>query len=221
MVPVREFSEDEYLLFCTRKGMVKKTSLAAYRNIRSSGIHAIRVVGDDELIDVRLTQVGDEVVLASARGKAIRFAESDVREMGRVARGVKGIVLGRGDAVIGLVVVRDEAALLVVTERGMGKRTQISEYRLQRRGGKGVINVRLSPKTGSVVSIKEVSDDDELVLITRKGIVNRQRVAEIRETGRNAQGVRLISLDTGDHVVDVTRVISESKAEELAEVESS
>jgi DNA gyrase subunit A len=179
------------------------------------------VVGDDELIDVRLTQVGDEVVLASARGKAIRFAESDVREMGRVARGVKGIVLGRGDAVIGLVVVRDEAALLVVTERGMGKRTQISEYRLQRRGGKGVINVRLSPKTGSVVSIKEVSDDDELVLITRKGIVNRQRVAEIRETGRNAQGVRLISLDTGDHVVDVTRVISESKAEELAEVESS
>jgi DNA gyrase subunit A len=103
----------------------------------------------------------------------------------------------------------------------MGKRTQISEYRLQRRGGKGVINVRLSPKTGSVVSIKEVSDDDELVLITRKGIVNRQRVAEIRETGRNAQGVRLISLDTGDHVVDVTRVISESKAEELAEVESS
>jgi len=221
MVPVREFSEDEYLLFCTRKGVVKKTSLAAYQNIRSSGIHAIRVVGDDELIDVRLTQGGDEVVLASARGKAIRFPESDVREMGRVARGVRGIVLARGDAVIGLVVVRDEAALLVVTERGLGKRTQISEYRLQRRGGKGVINVRLSAKTGAVVAIKEVSDDDELVLITRNGIVNRQPVAEIRETGRNAQGVRLINLDAGDQVVDVTRVISEGSAEELAEVETS
>jgi DNA gyrase subunit A len=217
MVPVREFTEDVYLLFATRKGIVKKTSLAAYRNIRSSGINAIAVVGDDELMDVRVTREGDEVVLATRRGKAIRFHESDVRPMGRVARGVKGIVLGRGDRVIGLVVVRDEAALLVVTEKGKGKRTQISEYRMQRRGGKGVINVRLSGKTGSVVSIKEVSDGDELVLITRKGIVNRQRVAEIRETGRNAQGVRLISLDAGDQVVDVTLVVSEKEERELAE----
>jgi DNA gyrase subunit A len=217
MVPVREFTEDVYLLFATRKGIVKKTSLAAYRNIRSSGINAIAVVGDDELMDVRVTREGDEVVLATRRGKAIRFHESDVRPMGRVARGVKGIVLGRGDRVIGLVVVRDEAALLVVTEKGKGKRTQISEYRMQRRGGKGVINVRLSGKTGSVVAIKEVSDGDELVLITRKGIVNRQRVAEIRETGRNAQGVRLISLDAGDQVVDVTLVVSEKEERELAE----
>jgi DNA gyrase subunit A len=217
MVPVREFTEDVYLLFATRKGIVKKTSLAAYRNIRSSGINAIAVVGDDELMNVSLTREGDEVVLATRRGKAIRFHEKDVRPMGRVARGVKGIVLGRGDRVIGLVVVRDEAALLVVTEKGMGKRTQISEYRMQRRGGKGVINVRLSAKTGSVVSIREVSDGDELVLITRKGIVNRQRVAEIRETGRNAQGVRLISLDAGDQVVDVTRVVSEKEERELAE----
>jgi DNA gyrase subunit A len=217
MVPVREFTENVYLLFATRKGMVKKTSLAAYRNVRSSGINAIGIVGDDELMDVRLTSKGDEVVLATRRGKAIRFQESDVRPMGRVARGVKGIVLGRGDRVIGLVVVRDEAALLVVTEKGMGKRTQISEYRMQRRGGKGVINVRLSAKTGSVVSIKEVSDGDELVLITRNGIVNRQRVKEIRETGRNAQGVRLINLDAGDQVVDVTRVVSEKEEHELAE----
>jgi DNA gyrase subunit A len=217
MVPVREFTENVYLLFATRKGMVKKTSLAAYRNVRSSGINAIGIVGDDELMDVRLTSKGDEVVLATRRGKAIRFQESDVRPMGRVARGVKGIVLGRGDRVIGLVVVRDEAALLVVTEKGLGKRTQISEYRMQRRGGKGVINVRLSAKTGSVVSIKEVSDGDELVLITRNGIVNRQRVKEIRETGRNAQGVRLINLDAGDQVVDVTCVVSEKEEHELAE----
>jgi DNA gyrase subunit A len=217
MVPVREFSEDSYLLFATRKGLVKKTSLAAYGNIRSSGINAISVVPGDELMNVRLTSGEDEVVLATRRGKAIRFHEGEVREMGRVARGVKGIALGRGDEVIGLVTVSDEVGLLVVTEKGMGKRTQISQYRMQRRGGKGVINVRLTRKTGNVVSIREVADHDELVLITRKGIVNRQRVAEIRKTGRNAQGVRLINLGAGDLVVDVTRVISETLEEELAE----
>jgi DNA gyrase subunit A len=220
MVPVREFSEDRYLLFATLKGIVKKTSLAAYGNIRSSGINAIGIAAGDELMDVRLTSGDDEVVLATRRGKAIRFHEREVRKMGRVARGVKGIVLGRGDKLIGLVTVEDEAALLVVTEKGMGKRTKISQYRMQRRGGKGVINVRLSAKTGKVVSIKEVEDDDELVLITRNGIVNRQRVAEIRETGRNAQGVRLINLDRGDQVVDVTRVISEKQERELAEAKA-
>ena len=216
MVPVREFREDEYLLFATRKGLVKKTSLAAYANVRSSGINAISVVDDDELIDVQLTGGEHEVVLATRKGKAIRFHEREVREMGRVAQGVRGIALGRGDQVVGLVVVRDEAALLVVTEKGMGKRTKISQYRMQRRGGKGVINVRLSPKTGKVVSIREVRDEDELVLITRKGIVNRQRVKEIRETGRNAQGVRLINLDAGDQVMDVARVVSEREAAAVA-----
>ncbi|UCC83444.1 MAG: DNA gyrase subunit A [Gemmatimonadota bacterium] len=219
MVPVREFSEDRYLLFATRKGMVKKTSLAAYANVRSSGINAISVADGDELIDVRLTQPGDEVLLATRNGKAIRFEEEQVREMGRVARGVKGIVLGRADHVVGLVVVSGEAALLVVTEKGMGKRTQIAQYRLQRRGGKGVINIRLTPKTGKVVSIKEVRDGDELVLVTRKGIVNRQRVKEIRETGRNAQGVRLVNLDAGDQLVDVTRVVSEKQEAELTAAE--
>jgi len=219
MVPVREFSEDRYLLFATRKGMVKKTSLAAYANVRAGGINAISVVDGDELMDVRLTEPGDEVVLATRNGKAIRFEEEQVREMGRVARGVRGIVLGRGDEVVGLVVVGGEAALLVVTEKGMGKRTQIAQYRLQRRGGKGVINIRLSPKTGKVVSIKEVRDGDELVLVTRHGIVNRQRVKEIRETGRNAQGVRLVNLDPGDQLVDVTRVVSERQEVELAVTE--
>jgi DNA gyrase subunit A len=213
MVPVREFRDDQYLLFATRRGMVKKTSLAAYGNVRSSGINAISVVDKDELIDVRRTHGGNQVILASRNGKAIRFKESEVREMGRVARGVKGIVLGRGDEVVDLVVVDDEAALLVVTERGMGKRTKIDQYRMQRRGGKGVINVRLSPKTGKVVSIMEVKDADELVFVTRNGIVNRQRVKEIRETGRNAQGVRLVNLDAGDKLVDVTRVVSEKEEE--------
>jgi DNA gyrase subunit A len=214
MVPVREFKDDQYLLFATQKGMVKKTSLAAYGNARSGGINAISVVDKDELIDVRLTGGDDQVVLATRNGKAIRFQEGEVREMGRVARGVKGIVLSRGDQVVDMVVVRDEAALLVVTERGMGKRTKIDQYRMQRRGGKGVINVRMSPKTGKVVSIMEVRDDDELVFVTRNGVVNRQRVKEIRETGRNAQGVRLVNLDRGDTLVDVTRVVSEKEEEE-------
>ncbi len=220
LLPVREFSEDRYLLFATRRGLVKKTTLAAYSNVRASGIRAINVQDSDELIDVQLTDGNSEIVLATRNGKAIRFREKDVRQMGRSTRGVKGIELGRGDEVVGLVVVaRKSAGLLVVCEKGMGKRTDISHYRMQRRGGKGVINVRLSRKTGKVVSIKEVRHKDELVLVTRKGIVNRQPVAEIRETGRNAQGVRLVNLDPGDSVVDVTRVVSEEQEAELAAAE--
>ncbi len=220
MVPVREFTDDQYLLFATRKGIVKKTVLAAYGNVRSGGIKAINVADEDELMNVRLTSGSDEVILATRNGKAIRFEEEEVRDMGRGARGVKGIALGRDDEVVGLVVVRDEEALLVVTERGMGKRTPIEDYRLQRRGGKGVINVRLSAKTGKVISIKAVGEADELMLVTRRGIVNRQRVEEIRETGRNAQGVRLVNLDDGDLVVDVARVVSEEEEEELAGAKS-
>ena len=217
---MREFSEDRFLLFATRGGLVKKTALSAYSNVRSSGIRAINIVESDELIDVYLTDGSNEVLLATRNGKAIRFNESDVREMGRSARGVKGISLARGDAVVGLVVAaREDAALLVVCERGLGKRTDITSYRVQRRGGKGVINVRLTQKTGKVVAIKEVRDKDELVLITRKGIVNRQPVAEIRETGRAAQGVRLVNLDTGDLVVDATCVALEDEADVLAAAE--
>ena len=219
MRPVREFSEDEYLLFATAKGLVKKTSLDAYRNVRQGGINAISVREDDELIDVQLTTGDNQVVLATRNGKAIRFHEGEARQMGRTARGVKGIGIARGDRMIGLVVVGEDASLLVVTEKGMGKRTNISHYRMQRRGGKGVINMRLSAKTGKVVSIKEVGDDDELVLITRNGIVNRQRVSEIRETGRNTQGVRVISLGAGDVLMDVTRVVSEKQERELAAAE--
>ncbi len=220
LLPVREFSENRFLFFATRGGLVKKTALSAYSNVRSSGIRAINIVESDELIDVYLTDGSNEVLLATRNGKAIHFNESDVREMGRSARGVKGISLARGDAVIGLVVAaREDAALLVVCERGLGKRTDITSYRVQRRGGKGVINVRLTQKTGKVVAIKEVRDKDELVLITRKGIVNRQPVAEIRETGRAAQGVRLVNLDTGDLVVDATCVALEDEADLLTAAE--
>ncbi|MBI4410003.1 MAG: DNA gyrase subunit A [Gemmatimonadetes bacterium] len=217
IVPVREFREDRFLIFATRQGVVKKTALSSYGNVRVVGVNAINVVDGDELMDVQITGGDDEVILATREGMAIRFHESDVREMGRVATGVRGITLGRGDRVVGMVVVpRDIAAettLLVVTENARGKRTPVDDYRLQFRGGKGVINFRTNERTGKVVAIKSVRPDDELMLITRNGIVNRQRVREIRVIGRATQGVRLMALDAGDIVVDVARLVSEEESE--------
>ncbi|HEX7090053.1 MAG TPA: DNA gyrase subunit A, partial [Longimicrobiales bacterium] len=215
LVPVREFRDDQYLIFATRQGIVKKTSLSAYRHVRSSGINAINVLEGDELIDVQITSGSDEVILATREGMAIRFHEADVREMGRATTGVRGITLDAEDRVVGMVVVRREAAsettLLVVTEYGRGKRTPVDDYRLQRRGGKGVINFKTNGKSGKVVAIKEVQKDDELMLITRNGVVNRLRCNEIRVIGRATQGVRVIALDEGDVVVDVARLVPEDE----------
>ena len=220
VVPVREFSENRFLLFATRKGVVKKTALSAYRHIRAAGVNAINIVEGDELIDVQITRGDDEVILATRRGMAIRFHEGDVRGMGRVATGVRGIELRSDDRVIGMVVLKREsmesATLLVATELGRGKRTAVSEYRFQHRGGRGVINLKIAEATGAVVAIKEVFDLDELMLITRNGVVNRQRIAEIRVIGRNTQGVRLMSLDEGDMVVDVARLIPDDESPEDA-----
>ncbi len=216
LVPVREFSDRRYLLFATRDGVVKKTALSAYGNVRSVGINAINIRAGDELIGVQLTDGTSDVVLATRLGKAIRFSEQDVREMGRVAGGVRGVRLGGDDRVIGMVATTDggDATLLVVTERGMGKRTRVSEYRLQRRGGKGLINIRVGPKTGPVVAIKPISGGDELMVITRRGIVNRQSADGIRVIGRNTQGVRLVNLDPEDTVMDVARVVPEEEVPE-------
>src|SRR5690606_35119767 len=175
IVPVREFRDDRYLLFASRKGVVKKTALSAYRHVRVKGVNAINITEEDELIDVQITGGNDEVILATYEGMAIRFHESDVREMGRVATGVRGIRLRPNDAVVGMVVVheatRDNATLLVVTEQGRGKRTAIDDYRFQSRGGMGVINFRITEATGKIVAIKGVQPDDELMLISRRGIV--------------------------------------------------
>ena len=208
VLPVREFARDRFLLFCTRNGIVKKTPLSAYGNVRAVGIHAIRFREGDALIDVRITDGSNEVVLATRLGKAIRFQESDVRPMGRVAEGVIGIRLGVDDEVVGMVVMRrPEETLLVATERGMGKRSEISDYRLQQRGGMGVINVKFTRRTGPVVAVKAVTDGDQLMVITRNGVVNRQRVDEMRVIGRATQGVRMVNLDKGDSVVDVALVV--------------
>jgi DNA gyrase subunit A len=224
LVPVREFSAERSLMFATRQGVVKKTVLSAYGNPRVTGINAINVSAGDELIEVQLTDGSSDVVLATRLGMAIRFHESDVREMGRATTGVRGITLQRDDYVVGMVVLAEGATLLVVSERGMGKRTALEDYRKQRRGGKGVINIRTTPKTGKVVAIKRVEPGDELMVITRNGIVNRQSVDGIRVIGRNTQGVRLVNLDAGDEVVDVACVVTDEKiaaveAQETTEAE--
>ena len=210
VVPVREFGDDRWLLFATRDGKVKRTPLAAYGNVRKVGIRAINIREGDELIDVRITGGDDEVILATEAGKAIRFRESDCRGMGRVAEGVMGIRLAEGDRVVGMVVVRPDSSLLVVTDGGMGKRTEVGEYRLQRRGGKGVINMKLSERAGKVVSIKAVSPDEELMLITRRGVINRQRTEEISVIGRLTKGVRLVALDEKDEIMDVARIVADN-----------
>lgn len=209
LVPVRQFTDDRYLMFATRNGTVKKTVLSAYGNVRSTGINAINIGDDDELIDVQITDGNNDVVLATRDAMSIRFHESDAREMGRATSGVKGIDLATDDAVIGMVVVRRDAKLLVISENGFGKQSEVSEYRVQSRGGKGIITMDKTAKTGALVALKEVIPDDELMLITRNGIIIRTPVKDIRTTHRNAQGVKVMNLDEGDAVMDVARVVRE------------
>jgi len=215
VVPVREFSEDRYLLFATRNGTVKKTQLSAYGNVRSVGLNAIIIRDGDELMDVKITDGQSQVILATRDGMAIRFNEENVRIMGRVSGGVRGIRLRGDDRVVGMVIVEDDSTLLVVTESGMGKRTEIDAYRLQGRGGYGVINMKLSDRTGRVVTVKSVLDTDQLMVITRNGVVNRQPVSDMRVIGRATQGVRLVTLDAGDQIMDVARVISDDDEDDL------
>jgi len=217
LVPVRTFGDDEWLMFATRNGTVKKTVMSAYGNVRTVGINAINIEGDDELIDVQKTRGNDDIVLATSSGMSIRFHESDVREMGRATGGVKGIELGVEDRVIGMVVVRERAELLVVSEKGIGKRSLIGDYRVQKRGGKGIITMQQTPKTGRLIALKDVLPEDELMMITKGGIIIRCPVQGIRVSGRNTQGVKLMNLDTDDRIVDVARVQKEDDDAEGAE----
>jgi len=219
-VSVRDFDDNRSLMFATAKGLVKKTTLSAYGNPRASGINAINIETDDELIDVRVTDGSNDVVLATSAGMSIRFSEKDARPMGRATTGVRGIQLEADDRVIGMVVIRRDATLLTVTERGLGKRSQLSDYRIQKRGGKGIITLRRTERTGSVVALKEVLPDDELMLVTRQGVIIRLPVEGIRVIGRNTQGVKVMNLDAGDTVMDVARVVREDDDDvvEAAEV---
>jgi DNA gyrase subunit A len=216
MVPVREFTDTQFLLFCTKKGTVKKSALSQYSNVRATGIKAIKIESGDELIDVQVTSGTNDIVLATKHGLSVRFHEQDVREMGRDTTGVKGIELRATDGVVGMVVIKREATILVVTERGLGKCSHIDDYRVQKRGGKGIITVNRTERTGDVVGVMEVLPEDEIMLITRNGVIIRSSVAQIRVTGRIAQGVRLVNLDDGDVLTAVARVIPEDDEAEEA-----
>ena len=213
LVPVRAFSDDRWLIFATRNGTVKKTVLSDYGNPRANGIIAINIESADELIDVQLTDGNNDIVLATKGGMSIRFHESDVRDMGRATGGVKGIELDPDDRVIGMVVIRRDATLLVVSQKGFGKRSELADYRVQRRGGKGIITFHNTDKTGDCVALKEVQPQDELMMITRSGVIIRVPVDGIRVIGRNTQGVRVMNLEDGDMVMSVARVVKEEDEE--------
>jgi DNA gyrase subunit A len=217
-VSVREFSDSQHLMFATSNGTVKKTRLSAYGNPRSTGINAINIDEGDELIEVRRTEGSNDIVLATSEGMSIRFSEKDVREMGRTATGVRGLQLGKDDRVISMVVVRRDATLLVVSEKGLGKRSELSDYRVQKRGGKGIITLKRTDRTGPIVALKEVLPNDELMIVTRKGVIIRVPLDGIRVTGRNTQGVRVMNLDPGDSVMDVARVVREDEENGVTEV---
>ncbi|WP_282442263.1 DNA gyrase subunit A [Pelotomaculum terephthalicicum] len=209
VIPVREFNPDQYLFMATKQGVVKKTPLNEYDTSRRDGIIAITLDEQNELIDVKLTTGKEEIFLATLKGLAIRFSEQEVRSTGRVTRGVKGISLRKNDVVIGMETVRPESYLLTVTANGFGKRTHIAEYRLQSRGGKGIINIKTSDRNGPVVAVQAVKDEEEIMMISAEGIIIRLSVAGISAIGRSTQGVTLMRLDPGDFVVAVAKVYME------------
>ncbi|MBI1939687.1 MAG: DNA gyrase subunit A [Ignavibacteriales bacterium] len=210
-VTVKEFTDDKFIVMATEQGTVKKTVLSAYSNIRRGGINAINLAAGDRLMEAKLSEGKNDIIIGTRSGMAIRFNEKDVRNMGRTATGVRGVRLGKDDVVIGMIVVRNATTLMVVTEKGFGKRSEIEDYRLTKRGGKGVITVKTSERNGKLIAMKEVNDSDELVIITTGGMVIRQSVAELRVMGRNTQGVRLIRLNEGDDIADIARVIPEEE----------
>ena len=210
VIPIEAFTEDQYLLMATRGGMIKKTKLMEYNNVRKSGLQAIALKDEDELIDVRLTDGERNIVMVTHEGMSITFAESDVRSVGRVSQGVIGIKLDDDDYVVGMEPIYNEkACLLAITENGFGKRTELEEYRVQNRSGKGVITYKTTPKTGKVIGIKIVTDDDDVMLITDTGIVIRLEVKEVSILGRSTQGVTLMRSNDGGKVVSVAKISPE------------
>ena len=209
-VPVRDFDNKHYLVMATKKGTVKKTELMAYSNPRRHGIVAIKLEQTDELINVELTDGNQQIILATKNGNAVRFEERNVRATGRSAQGVRGISLKDNDEVIGMVVASDEKTLLSVTENGYGKRTSIADYRLINRGGSGVINIQCSERNGTVVSICPVIDNDDIIFISKNGIIIRVPATDISVIGRNTQGVRIMKLEANDKVVAAVKVAREN-----------
>ena len=213
VVAVKEFSENAYLLMCSKRGLIKKTRLSQFSNPRKGGIIAIGLDKDDFLAIAGLTNGSQRILLATRQGKSVLFKEKQIRDMGRAARGVHGIRLAKKDDIVGMEVLPLEAekmglTLLTVTTGGFAKRTTFSEYRLQSRGGKGIINIKTTSRNGEVVGVASVNNEDEIMAVTQKGMIVRCSVKDIRQTGRNTQGVRLISLDKNDTVASIAKVVS-------------
>ena len=218
---VKEFQEGRYIVFATKNGLIKKTELMAYANPRASGIRAIGLEDGDEVIGVKLTDGLQELILSTAGGQSIRFKEEQVRPTGRGTFGVVGMKLDPGDKVVSMEILTLGFAILTVAEGGYGKRTEMDEYRLQSRGGKGIITMKATDKTGRVVGVQQVTEDDQLMLISNKGKIIRMRIKDIRIIGRNTQGVRLIELEEGERVVSLARLAEKEEDEpaEIAEIE--
>lgn len=214
VLPVKEFVENQFIVMATKDGVIKKTDLMAYANPRAGGIIATTIDEGDELISVRQTTGEQQIFLTTRQGQAIRFNEADARAMGRTARGVRGITLHKGDAVVGMEVLATDATILTVTERGYGKRSPCEEYRVQSRGGSGIITIKVSDRNGPVVGVMQVTDADDIMIVTDGGKVIRSRAKEISTIGRNTQGVRLITLDNNEKVVTVARLAENEDDEE-------
>ncbi len=219
IVPVKEFDEDHFLLMATQHGLVKKTVLSAYGRPRRDGIIAMDIVPGDRLIEAKLTDGSQDVILATRRGQSIRFRESDVRATGRATRGVTGVSLRDGDEVVSMVVVKRQGSLIMVCRNGYGKRTPVQDYPVIRRGGKGVIGIKTTDRNGALIAAKEVVDSDELMIISQKGILIRLPLRDVSVIGRNTQGVRLIHLDPEDVVMDVTYIMTDGAEEKELEEE--
>lgn len=218
-LPVKTFDQEAYIFMATKQGTVKKTAIADFQNVRSNGIIAVNLTDDDRLIGARLTDGNNEILIGSSSGLAVHFHEQDVRSMGRAAAGVKGISLDTGHEVISLTAVRhSDAQVIVVGANGYGKRTKMEDFRMTKRGAKGVIAMNVTEKTGNICAILEVTDAEDLVVMTTNGILIRQPVKDIRTLGRNTQGVRLIRLEEGDSIADITTVTrDDDEAEQVEE----
>lgn len=220
-VGVKEFDDDHYIVMATQKGQVKKTVLSAYGNPRKGGIYALDIREGDKLIEAKITNGDNDILLGTYEGKSIRFSENDIRPSGRKTMGVRGITLSSDtDRVVGMLVVKREGTILVATEKGYGKRTDLVQYRTQTRGGKGVMTMRTTDKIGKMVKIMEVVDSDDLIMITNKGVLIRQPVGEIRTIGRVTQGVRLVRLDEGSKLSSITRVVRDEEVPEEGKTQS-
>ncbi|MFC1691338.1 DNA gyrase subunit A [Nanoarchaeota archaeon] len=212
-IPVKEFGDNHFLSLVTKKGTIKKTDLKAYSRPRQGGIIAINLVGDDELVRALMTNGSQQIMIASKNGMAVKFNESDARAMGRTSMGVRGIKLKGDDEVVDALIANDEKTVLTVTENGYGKRTKISDYRLINRGGSGVINIQCSARNGKVVEVKAVEDDDDMILVSKNGIIIRMASSGISVIGRNTQGVRLMKLKEDDRVMSAAKIVSNEEKE--------